>query len=242
MQENTKNVFVGLLVVIFVAFLVGLFVWGMTRFSLGKQINHLSQEKTKFETLVQDKEKEKETAIQKTVDQYKAILSKFEEKPKMGCETASSIDDIKKRVGEDVLDRILLDSRVSGYKDAISSVTWCRLPASSISLDLFHAFVLSGDFGKENNIIGYITKEGSIMLDKQYSQPMGDIGVCGVSGFIDGNLMYQCAGGDGPGGFSSWYVLKKDAQKSVLIKSCTYMAGEEVNQTTCDKNLLNLAQ
>ena len=248
MEENTKNVFIGILVVLFVAFLVGLFVWGMTRLSLNKQINHLSQEKSKYETLAKDKEQEKETAVQKTIEQYKALLNTFKkdnESVKIGCQTYSSIEDIKKNIDSNTSEKVFTDKRISDQLSAVSSATWCQFIESSVSSDSLSAFVMNGNFGKENNIVGFVTKSGEVIIDKQYNQPTGDVGLCGISGFMDGNLMYQCAGGDGPGGFSSWYILRKDTQKSVLLKACTYQAGTEdgkVEQTKCEKNTLNLAQ
>ncbi|MCX6739980.1 MAG: hypothetical protein NTZ49_01995 [Candidatus Parcubacteria bacterium] len=103
------------------------------------------------------------------------------------------------------------------------------------------AFIMYGDFGKENNIVGFFTQDSATgenkwLFDKQYDLGMGDIGVCHIDGFIERNLVYSCGGGDGPGGFNTVYVLDRKTGTSKIIKKCDYYE----DKATCSTNFLKL--
>ena len=83
------------------------------------------------------------------------------------------------------------------------------------------SFVLFGEYGDYNNVIGIFTGE-EFIIDKQYNKGMGDIGLCSIDGYIERNLIYACGGGDGPGGHNSIYILDRSNQDSVLIKKCSF--------------------
>lgn len=103
------------------------------------------------------------------------------------------------------------------------------------------AFIMYGDFGKENNVIGFLTQdfntgENKWLFDKQYDLGIGDIGVCHLNGVIERNLVYSCGGGDGPGGFNTVYVFDRKTGTSKIIKKCDYYE----DKATCSINLLKL--
>jgi hypothetical protein len=102
------------------------------------------------------------------------------------------------------------------------------------------AFVLYAELPDYNNLIGFFTEdlatgEEKLLLAKQKNPPMGDIGVCRLTGLIEGNLIYNCGGGDGPGGFNTVYLLDRVTGKSKIIKKCEFFE----DKTTCEINLLN---
>lgn len=103
------------------------------------------------------------------------------------------------------------------------------------------SFVMYGDYGNNNNLIGFYALDSAtggqkMLIDFQYNQGVGDIGVCQVNGFIERNLVYSCGGGDGPGGFNTVYMLERATGKSKIIKKCEYLE----DKMTCAVNLLNI--
>jgi uncharacterized protein YceK len=104
------------------------------------------------------------------------------------------------------------------------------------------AFLMYGDFGKENNLIGLImedaaTSELTLVTGKQYNQSSGDLGVCSIDGAIEqSNIIYSCGGGDGPGGWDRVYILNPKTGSSQLIKDCESLDGK----VTCKYNPLKL--
>lgn len=97
----------------------------------------------------------------------------------------------------------------------------------------FLSFVMYGDYGEFNNIIGTFTADRGMIADKKFNSGMGDIGVCRITGSIGNGIGYVCGGGDGPGGHYSIYLLNPTNGKSTLIKKCTFFS-EEKDKCTID--------
>lgn len=92
-----------------------------------------------------------------------------------------------------------------------------------------------------NNRLG-IFSDNTLVMDQQYNPSSGDMGTCNLSGVLEGNLIYSCGGGDGPGGWNKVYVLNKSTGKSLLIKDCTFFSpGDDLpNENRCTTNPLGL--
>lgn len=99
-----------------------------------------------------------------------------------------------------------------------------------------------GDLTK-NNIIGMWSRTntyGGLVTYELYNQPMGDIGLCHISGLIGDGLFYECGGGDGPGGFNKVYILNLQLRINTMIMDCSYDYSNEKNEVMCPTDLLNL--
>ena len=98
------------------------------------------------------------------------------------------------------------------------------------------AFVLYGDFGENNNAIGLLTNEGMVSVYENNAGG-GDIGLCRIFGYL-GGLLYECAGGDGPGGHYKRSVLLPSGENKVL-QDCTYSSeNSDETVTTCQSDSL----
>jgi hypothetical protein len=95
--------------------------------------------------------------------------------------------------------------------------------------DDFIAFVSFGDYSADNNnTIGfYDVREDKLSTIELYNRGSGDIGLCEINGLITDGLLVSCAGGDGPGGYSTEYIWNVEKQKVTVIKDCEYFQEDE---------------
>ncbi len=244
-KNNNGNPILGLIIVLVIAGLVGVAVWGITHMTLGRKISSLYKEKMTVEELLKNKDKEKDEALEKTVMQYKSIIEEKERdagSKKNGlCMTGQSFADIEKIVDKKFIDLLLAEKEIGDNQAKIEYIEWCNFREDTVRREP-QTFVLGGNFGKENNIIGLIVEsdEGSsIVFDQQFNAD----GVCGTTGFIDGNLIYAC-GATVADSASQVYILHKESGKSTLLKSCEYRLDKKTEKSTavCSKNILNLAE
>lgn len=91
-----------------------------------------------------------------------------------------------------------------------------------------------GEGGK--HIIGLYRKD-KIITDENKPSPNG---VCQITGFLEGNIIYSCGGGDGPCYENRIYVLNKNTGERTLLKDCGGCGAENGNPYHCNKNILNL--
>lgn len=249
MEQNQKNVLTGLVIVLVIAGFVGFFVWGMTHLTLGKKIGQLYQEKMTFQEMLKNKDKEKEEALEKTIAQFKSVIQAKDQEGSKRVESCveGSLEKVRSQADIEMFNNALAHKDIKNYQESIEYVKWCDF--SDLSLSLFEpaAFIFVGNFGgPERHIVGFVSREDndfSVILSK-ISNSTFEIAACGITGFVDGNLIYQCYGDPNPGrgAHSEAYILHKDSGKSVLIKSCDYIYDEAGKRTniTCDKNSLNL--
>lgn len=98
------------------------------------------------------------------------------------------------------------------------------------------AFILYGEFGEFNNAIGLLTDEG-LVTTYENNRGGGDIGLCQISGYLDG-LLYECGGGDGPGGHYKRSVLIPSGE-AIVLQDCTYSSeNSDETITTCQSDSL----
>ncbi|MFA6529194.1 MAG: hypothetical protein WCT46_06705, partial [Candidatus Gracilibacteria bacterium] len=124
-------------------------------------------------------------------------------------------------------------------REEISDMQLCYDP----DLDKI-SFVLYVTGNEEyNNIIGTYDNQKNFVTDEQYNNGSGDIGFCNIDGYLGGDLVYSCNGGDGPGGWQTVYVLKSTGE-STLVKDCVFNTvysdetGEHEASTECSVDLL----
>lgn len=242
MEQNQKNVLTGLVIVLVIAGLVGFSVWGMTHLTLGKKIGQLYQEKNTFEEMLKNKDKEKEEALEKTIAQFKSVIqAKDQENGKgMGGCVEGSLDSVRSQIDMAVLNNVLAKKDIKEHQEKITHAIWCDFKFDSF------AFVFSGDFGKEDTLVGFVANRGNRVVVTSVPHGGDDpFSGCHVTGFIDGNLIYECEYGPDGGelSFSDVYVLHKDSGKNSLVKSCEYTTNIETHEksVSCGENTLNLA-
>lgn len=149
---------------------------------------------------------------------------------------AASNDIIKSLpVAKNISKGLILDPEIQKYLNEGAEIFQvCVMDGSNLG------FVLYGDFGKFNNVIGIYGESGVTVEAHQYNPPMGDIGLCYISGEIEGNLLYSCGGGDGPYGQNTLYILHTDSGKSSIIQHCS-IDGTKSESEECSIDILELS-
>lgn len=97
---------------------------------------------------------------------------------------------------------------------------------------------------KANNIIGTVSvwPRKAFRKIEKFVPSSGDIGLCRITGSIEMNPIYECGGGDGPGGFNAAYILNRKTGKETTLKDCVYGGDVESYTANCKNNGLNLPE
>lgn len=143
------------------------------------------------------------------------------------------------------LDYFFNDERIQQLLDGNTLYQLCFRGHSS---DNFYFVIYRGGYekiGNENNIIGMWSQAnsyGGLVTTEVFNQPMGDIGLCSITGFIESNIVYSCGGGDGPFAHNVVYLFDVSSERNIAIKNCEYDSTNEYDSSYCSKNVFGLEE